>query len=76
MAESQKRIIDIKTRLFAGRFKWDEERARKYVLEGGTDIPKPGKRQLDAIAAMSDEEIEELISVPDVDDEWKFLYYH
>jgi hypothetical protein len=72
----RKKIIDRKVRMFSDRFKWNEERAREYIMQGGTEVPKPGRMQLQAALDMTDDEIEELLHDPNIDDEWKFLWYH
>lgn len=69
-------VFGRKVEMFANRFKWDEERARKYVLEGGTEVPKPGVKELEAALSMTQDEIEQLIADPNVDSKWKFLWYH
>lgn len=72
----RKKMIDRKVQLFSNRFKWDEERSRTHIMEGGTDIPKPGRMQLQAALDMTDDEIEELLQDPNVDEQWRFLWYH
>lgn len=70
------KVIDRKVRLFSARFKWDEKRARDYIMEGGADVPKPSRKQLEKVLEMSDDEIEELLNDPNIDEQWRFLWYH
>ena len=76
VGEIRKRTIDRKVRLFSQRFGWNEERARDYVMQGGTDVPKPTKKKLLEAEAMSDDEIEEMLHDPNIDEQWRFLWYH
>lgn len=72
----RKKVFDRKVRMFSDRFKWNEERSRQYVMNGGSEVAKPGVRELEAMLDLTDDEIEELIHDPNIDDQWKFLWYH
>lgn len=74
----RRKVIDRKVRLFQQRFKWNDERARQFVMEGGAEVPRPGRQALQTVLDMDDEEFERFI--PRYDDvdrkEWRFLWYH
>ena len=72
----RKKVLDRKIRLFGDRFKYNEERSRQYVMEGGSEVRKPGIKELESMLDLTDDEIEALLHDPHIDDQWKFLWYH
>lgn len=72
----RKEMIDRKVRLFGGRFKFNDERSRQFIMEGGTDVPAPGPKELRDALDMTDDQIEALLHDPDADKKWRFLWYH
>lgn len=72
----RKKVIDRKVQLFGNRFKYNEERSRQYVMQGGAEVAKPGIVELRGMLDKTDDEIEETLHDPNIDDQWKFLWYH
>lgn len=72
----RKQIIDRKVRLFGQIFGFNEERSRQYVMEGGTEVPAPGPKELRDALHMTDDELVATLHDPDIDRKWRFLWYH
>ena len=82
----QQQVLDRKAALYGDRFKYHDERARRYVFTGDplNDVKAPGVVKMTLMLTMTDDELEDETyqqalrdrDDPSGDDDWRFLFYH